>query len=173
MPSPLPWGTDCSHFLETILSAQWLLPSVDCRDVFAAHERQDCLDFVRETHNVVVEYSRSDTVDGMASGFAHAEARVKDDESAAARMKGIDKAVAFADREDNAVVVEHVARADDLKDAGMDAQPLGNSWGPVASAEAGSIGVGFAMELKSALEGSRQAGSADRKAKRIRTGKID
>ncbi len=173
MPSPLPLGMDCSHFSETILSTQWLLPLVDYRDVFAVHELQDCLDFVLETHNVVVEYSRSDKVDGMTSGFAHAEARVKDDASAVVRMNGIDKVVAFADREDSVVVVEHVAREDDLKDVGMDAQPLGNSWGPVASVEADSIEVGFAMELKSVLEGSRQAGSADRKVKRIRTWKID
>ena len=88
-------------------------------------------------------------------------------------MKGIGKVVAFADWEDNVVVVERVALEDDLKDVAMDGQSLGNNWGPVALVEADSIEVGFAMELKSVLEGSRQAGSVDRKVKRIRTGKID
>ena len=79
MPSPLPWGMDCSHFFDTILSEQWWLPSVDCHDVFAEYELQDCLGLVLATHNVVGEHSHLDKADDMASGFVYAEARLKDD----------------------------------------------------------------------------------------------
>jgi hypothetical protein len=161
MPSPLPLGMDCSHFLETILSAQWWLPSVDCLDVFEEHELQDCLGLVPATHSVVGEHIRLDS--GMASGFVHAEARLKDDWLlAVVRMTEIDKVVAFAGCEDRVVAAECVVFEDDLKDVGVDGRSLGNNWEVIALVEA-----------KSVLEDLRQVGSVDRMVERIKIGTAD
>jgi hypothetical protein len=67
----------------------------------------------------------------------------------------------------------YVVLEDDLKGVGMDEHPLGNNWAPVALVEADSMEVGFEVEMKSALEDSRQVGSVDRKVERMKIGKTD
>lgn len=70
-------------------------------------------------------------------------------------MTGIGKVVVFADWENNVVVAEHVVFEDGLKGVGMDGHPLDNNRAQVVLVEADSMEVGFAVEMKSALEDLR------------------